>query len=92
LAARARGRDFAADTLALSKTYVTRISAMNTLRAPQSEARRRHHRWLIIALVVIAGLTIYGIGLGWVAQRLQHDLANTIQPLPVQEDRQHSAD
>ncbi len=65
---------------------------MNTLRAPQSESRRRHHRWVVIALVVVAGLTIYGVGLGWVAQRLQHDLANTIQPLPVQEDRQHSAD
>ena len=65
---------------------------MNTLRAPHSESRRRHQRWLVIALVALAGLALYGIGLGWVAQRLQHDLAETIQPLPVQEDRQHSAD
>ena len=65
---------------------------MNTLRAPHSESRRRHQRWLVIALVVVAGLAIYGIALGWVAQRLQQELAGTIQPLPVQEDRQHVAD
>lgn len=65
---------------------------MNTMRAPHTESRRRHQRWLVIALVVLAGLTLYGIGLGWVAQRLQHDLEATIQPLPVQEDRQHSAE
>lgn len=73
-------------------TDVTRDPEMNTLRAPHSESRRRHQRWLVIALVALAGLALYGIGLGWVAQRLQHDLAATIQPIPVQEDRQHSAD
>lgn len=65
---------------------------MNTLPAPQGESRRRHQRWLVIALVTLAGLALYGIGLGWVAQRLQHDIAATIQPVPVQADRQHSAD
>ena len=65
---------------------------MNTLRAPQGESRRRHQRWLIIAVVALAGLALYGIGLVWVAQRLQHDIAATIQPVPVQEDRQHSAE
>ena len=65
---------------------------MNTLRDPQGEPRRRHQRWMVIVVVAIAGLTLYGIGLGWVAQRLQHDLAATIKPMPVQEDRQHSAD
>jgi hypothetical protein len=65
---------------------------MNTLRTPHDESRRRHQRWLVIALVALAGLALYGIGLTWVAQRLQHDIAATIQPLPVQEDRQHRAD
>ena len=65
---------------------------MNTVRAPHEESRRRHQRWLVIALVALAGLTLYGVGLAWVAERLQHDIAATIQPLPVQEDRQHRAD
>ena len=65
---------------------------MNTVPAPHRDSRRRHQRWLVIALVTLAGLTLYGIGLGWVAQRLQHDLSATIKPVPVQADRQHSAD
>ena len=65
---------------------------MNTLRAPHDESRRRHQRWLVIALVALAGLALYVIGLAWVAQRLQHDISATIKPLPVQEDRQHRAD
>ena len=65
---------------------------MNTVPSPGIEARRRHQRWLIIALVVLAALAAYGVGLGWVAQRLQHDLATTIQPLPVVDDHQHRGD
>lgn len=65
---------------------------MNTLRAPSSEPRRRHHRWLLIAAIVVVGLALYGAGLGWVAKRLQHDLAATIQPLPVLDDNQHRGD
>lgn len=65
---------------------------MNTLHVPNRESRRRHQRWLIIALLILAGLAVYGFGLGWVAQRLQHDLTATIQPAPVLEDRQHGTE
>lgn len=61
---------------------------MNALRAPGNEARRRHRRWLIVAAIIIAALTVYGAGLGWVAKRLQHDLAASIRPLPVVDDNQ----
>ena len=65
---------------------------MNTVPNPDTEARRRHQRWVIIALVILAGLVIYGAGLGWVAQRLQDDLVSTIRPLPAAEDHQHRSD
>lgn len=64
---------------------------MSTIH-PSTEQRLRHKRWLIIALVAIAALTVYGAGLGWVANRLADDLTTTIQPLPaVMDDEQHRA-
>lgn len=64
---------------------------MNTIDR-HTEQRLRHKRWLIIALVIIAALTMYGAGLGWVANQLADDLSATIKPLPVVDDNQHRAD
>lgn len=65
---------------------------MNTIHPTAVEQRVRHKRWLIIALVIVAALTVYGAGLGWVANQLADDLSATIQPLPAVMDDDHRAD
>lgn len=64
---------------------------MNTIHPP-TQQRLRRQRWVVIVLVVLAALTVYGAGLGWVANRLADDLSATIKPLPVVDDDRHRAD
>ena len=63
---------------------------MDILPAPDRTWIRRH--WLIVLVAIVVATVAYLGGIGWVAQRLQHDITQTLQAAPAVEDHQHRRD
>lgn len=70
----------------LRSLSMTRID-MDTLPAPDRTWMRRH--WLIVLVAIVVATVAYLGGIGWVAQRLQRDIAQTLQATPAIGDRQN---
>lgn len=60
---------------------------MDTLPAPDRTWIRRH--WLIVLVAIVVATVAYLGGIGWVAQRLQRDIAQTLQAAPAIGDHQN---
>ena len=65
---------------------MTRID-MDTLPAPDRTWIRRH--WLIVLVAIVVATVAYLGGIGWVAQRLQHDIKRALQVAPAIGDHQN---
>jgi len=65
---------------------MTRID-MDTLPAPDRTWIRRH--WLIVLVAIVVAAVAYLGGIGWVAQRLQRDIAHALQATPAIDDHQN---
>ena len=63
---------------------------MDATRPVPVAARRR--RWLVALAISAVLAALYAVAVGWVARRVESDIAKSIRPLPeVIEDHQHRA-
>ena len=63
---------------------------MDTLPSPDRTWIRRH--WRIVTVVVVIAAVAYFGGIGWIAQRLQRDMAQSMQVAPAVDDNRHRSD
>ena len=62
---------------------------MDTLPPARSWTRRH---WLIVLVAILLAVVAYLGGIGWIAQRLQHDIGQAMRTAPVVEDHQHRSE